>query len=1368
MSRRQPLPLEVLEPRRLLSTIIWGNDGGVPGRRGDPDQFGAVFGPYATIARADVRQAIQDWEQVIANFDYTNVGTSGNATVSNTFLLSVNAADLAPGILGEVDESNTATDQSKDISSNGHFIQVGKPYVAAIVLDNNGDGHGWYFDPTPADNSKFNQNVTPFSAQANLGGREDFFTTVLREIGQAIGLDANQKHEDFGRDAGNLGQDPTNPRFELFGVDFYDRNTNQFHGTLFTQNDGGGLYTGPFSQHVVGFGFDHVIPDDLMDAQQPVDTRELISNFDVGLLDWGYNNDPFDFTQPAYTMNYPSDLGMTFLSQLEPNTRVLTIHTNPTFAADADLTDDGSTLTVKLDGVPYNYSLQSISSIQIDSNAANATVEVPSDLFGRSVQITGDGTTMLTVADSGFNSAYTLGTSRAFSVTPFPGSLFTQVMGTIAIARSQRTRLFGSSGLPSFARETITYRGVSQLTVVGDTNDQASVLGTLASTRMRVFGIGSVAVGNAGSTGGIAGPVDVTGFAETRLGVANGATTLTIDDSADRAQHTVQITATSLTGLAPAPITYHGGDLASLTIQGGSAANTYMISDTPQNGRRDLAMTLNTGALADTVDIGGTSSNLTLDEGAGQNTLDVNMAHLYGILNANSTGGRLKLTANDQADTTHRDATLSTATIPTLSPRPPFRTRFISFGLLQGLGNGQILYDPSTVDALTIQTGESNPQGGPAPGNTVTIANTNTANPAQTTSILLNGHNDIANVESTQGSAYIYGVAGHNDVVNVGVPQFGQIARIANVFYVNNAYLNVNSSADTGPSPMFYTVEQYGISLNGQTRIYYGALNGLRLTGPAAGSIYNIHAVPGQDLIVNGGSSNDTFKVASSSGSLDGMFGSILLNGADGQDVLNVTDTTASAAEAYTIDTQTSLVGPATTLARQGGPSIAAHGIGRITLNGADEGGTFAINGLGAGTSLALNGGAGNDTFHVGSNVARNAPISVDGGGSVNTLDYSTYASATPSTPGTLPAGIVSWYKAEGNANDSIGNNNGVATNVTYGAGEVGQAFEFHNGYVRVPDAPSLDSPMLTVEAWVKATAPGPYAYIVDKGINGTVAASYGLYTGFTGGLFFYVYNGESAAVSPDAGARIWDGQWHHVAGTYDGNTVRLYVDGKQAGNGTPATGPIDYNLPGGNDVAIGSYLGPGVWNFNGPIDELSIYNRALSASEIQAIFSASSIGKTAAPPPSTQGVEVNLQTGTATGLAGGIIRIQKIVGSPGNDILVGNGGNTLNGLGGQDLLIAGPSTSTLTGSGADILIGGQTADDMTMAALEAVLNSWGDPSASSATRVARLLIGPLSSSRVKSNKQHNTLLGGSGPNLFLTSSTDTTNASNNDVSSSI
>jgi hypothetical protein len=184
---------------------------------------------------------------------------------------------------------------------------------------------------------------------------------------------------------------------------------------------------------------------------------------------------------------------------------------------------------------------------------------------------------------------------------------------------------------------------------------------------------------------------------------------------------------------------------------------------------------------------------------------------------------------------------------------------------------------------------------------------------------------------------------------------------------------------------------------------------------------------------------------------------------------------------------------------------------------------------------------------------------------------------------------------------------------------------------VRVPDAPSLNSPAITVEAWVKVTtARGVYRYLVAKGIDPD-AASYALYTRPTGGLFFFVYDGTyDAALSPDAGRAIWDGKWHHVAGAFDSTTVRLYADGKQVGNGAPAALNIDYNLPDGNDLFIGTVWphgarpAHGTRGFTGSIGELSIYKRALSAPEIQAIYSAGSAGKLNGSAPATSGVVVD------------------------------------------------------------------------------------------------------------------------------------------------
>jgi Concanavalin A-like lectin/glucanases superfamily len=131
--------------------------------------------------------------------------------------------------------------------------------------------------------------------------------------------------------------------------------------------------------------------------------------------------------------------------------------------------------------------------------------------------------------------------------------------------------------------------------------------------------------------------------------------------------------------------------------------------------------------------------------------------------------------------------------------------------------------------------------------------------------------------------------------------------------------------------------------------------------------------------------------------------------------------------------------------------------------------------------------------------------------------------------------------------------------------------------FLTVPDAPSLDSAQVTLAAIVRApSSPGAYSYIASKGAFRCSAASYGLYTGATGGLSFYVSNGAySYTLSPDAGTSVWDGKWHMVVGTFDGSTVRLYVDGVQVGTGTPSTITIQYGLPDGNQFSIGDYLGP-------------------------------------------------------------------------------------------------------------------------------------------------------------------------------------------------
>jgi len=131
------------------------------------------------------------------------------------------------------------------------------------------------------------------------------------------------------------------------------------------------------------------------------------------------------------------------------------------------------------------------------------------------------------------------------------------------------------------------------------------------------------------------------------------------------------------------------------------------------------------------------------------------------------------------------------------------------------------------------------------------------------------------------------------------------------------------------------------------------------------------------------------------------------------------------------------------------------------------------------------------------------------------------------------------------------------------------------NDFVSVADSPTLESKRITVGALVRATgSPGSYRYVASKGVFLCDAASYGLYSGPNGGLIFYISNGSSFTLSPDAGATVWDGRWHVVAGTFDGAAVRLYVDGVEVGAGSASTLVTRYGSPDDDRFYIGDYGG--------------------------------------------------------------------------------------------------------------------------------------------------------------------------------------------------
>jgi len=159
--------------------------------------------------------------------------------------------------------------------------------------------------------------------------------------------------------------------------------------------------------------------------------------------------------------------------------------------------------------------------------------------------------------------------------------------------------------------------------------------------------------------------------------------------------------------------------------------------------------------------------------------------------------------------------------------------------------------------------------------------------------------------------------------------------------------------------------------------------------------------------------------------------------------------------------------------------------------------------------------------------------------------------------------------------------------------------FDGLNDYIIVENSDSLEPDQITVETWVKKTGSTSFEYLISKGASYDSFSSYAFYTDGNGGLSFYIGDGISTTKSPNHDSSLWDGSWHHIAGSYDGSTVRLYVDGEEIQSGTESSLFLGYNLSTQNDLYIGNYNGSVSHPFNGDLDEVLIWNRALSASEI-------------------------------------------------------------------------------------------------------------------------------------------------------------------------
>jgi hypothetical protein len=201
--------------------------------------------------------------------------------------------------------------------------------------------------------------------------------------------------------------------------------------------------------------------------------------------------------------------------------------------------------------------------------------------------------------------------------------------------------------------------------------------------------------------------------------------------------------------------------------------------------------------------------------------------------------------------------------------------------------------------------------------------------------------------------------------------------------------------------------------------------------------------------------------------------------------------------------------------------------------------------------------------------------------------------------------GLVAFYPFNGNANDSTTNsNNGTVKGATltadrFGIANAAYSFNGVNNYITIPNSSSLNinTDKVSIASWVKANNPNGYHQIISKAINTTDAGrEFGMY--LSSGYLAFETTTTNGHIDVTSSNSVTD-QWAFLVSTYDGVAMKYYIDGV-----------LVYSFPQtGNIVSLSSDLKIGIFGdglqspFDGAIDDIRIYNRAISESVIDSLY---------------------------------------------------------------------------------------------------------------------------------------------------------------------
>lgn len=214
---------------------------------------------------------------------------------------------------------------------------------------------------------------------------------------------------------------------------------------------------------------------------------------------------------------------------------------------------------------------------------------------------------------------------------------------------------------------------------------------------------------------------------------------------------------------------------------------------------------------------------------------------------------------------------------------------------------------------------------------------------------------------------------------------------------------------------------------------------------------------------------------------------------------------------------------------------------------------------------------------------------------------------------------VAQWHIDEGSGSsidDSSSNSNdGTITGASWVGADGGRwytsttagfstgdslSFDGTDDYISVADSSSLDVSSITIAAWIKTGSDVTSTqYIVSKWNEGTNQRSYAVLIENLSVYFLTSQFGTLATVDSQGRATLLTNTWYHVAVTSDGSVKKIFINGELSGTSWAWA----YSIHAGTAVFnIGAKDSTPVEPYTGIIDEVSVYNTALSANEIRAL----------------------------------------------------------------------------------------------------------------------------------------------------------------------